>query len=560
MKEPVTAPNLQTEGVILPDFVTSAWNRDIVRPTLIAVMVTCIATVLITIVALVNPDGGVWTAVPILCFFFTLEGLYTSRWINHPDRLILDRTLITITELVMLTVLLRLMTWMLMGWPSVNTFLSFILQPTLAFENFFVIPLLFVLGARQMAFQVQSVFKKLAIHAEETRYYSLNKAQRARLSGDRPAVPNRTAFVNDYFRTWLWGGILLVIGSALTTLQLSELTVQRNPFQIARLGLEPQILISLLVYFIAGFWLLSQGKLEVMNARWMVDGIKKHATIEGSWRRHSFSSLFGIAFLASLLPIGSTVPLSHLVDLMLRGVSLIVGIILLLFNAFLALIFSSADTPIEEVPITPEPIPTLPPIVSTPIPNSPPSANTELLFGSFFWAALLTAVIFALLYFFRERKFTLNGQVLRQAWQQLVGWFQLLWQGVHQQVEIWQGNGRFPSPFRKKTPEQTTTDAWRFIRVNGLTPRQQIRYFYLSLVRRAEKKGVERSPHQTPLEFAQDLADSLPEEAELDVDDLTQAFLKARYSPKSIEAEEASTSKNKWKRLRSSLRKKRGKQ
>jgi hypothetical protein len=90
--------------------------------------------------------------------------------------------------------------------------------------------------------------------------------------------------------------------------------------------------------------------------------------------------------------------------------------------------------------------------------------------------------------------------------------------------------------------------------VNALSPRERIHYFYLSTVKRADQKGVTRLESETPLEFADDLKSNWPD-AEEEIDELTNAFLQARYSPADIEEDDVTPLKKQWKRLKTNLRK-----
>jgi hypothetical protein len=99
-----------------------------------------------------------------------------------------------------------------------------------------------------------------------------------------------------------------------------------------------------------------------------------------------------------------------------------------------------------------------------------------------------------------------------------------------------------------------TKKGWRFIRLGGLPPREQIRYFYLSTVRRAGERGVPRNSAETPLEFAEDLKDGWPE-VEEEVEELTDAFLKARYSDAPVVSEDVPEVKETWKDVRRQIRK-----
>jgi hypothetical protein len=51
----------------------------------------------------------------------------------------------------------------------------------------------------------------------------------------------------------------------------------------------------------------------------------------------------------------------------------------------------------------------------------------------------------------------------------------------------------------------------RYFRLGGATPREQVQYYYLSLLRRAGEYGFGRRPAQTPAEYTPTLAANLPE-------------------------------------------------
>ena len=64
-----------------------------------------------------------------------------------------------------------------------------------------------------------------------------------------------------------------------------------------------------------------------------------------------------------------------------------------------------------------------------------------------------------------------------------------------------------------------------------------MRAIYLLAVQRAGQEGVAREPVETPLEFVAELEEQWPE-AEEALEDLTAAFLKARYSDQPITADD----------------------
>ena len=104
-----------------------------------------------------------------------------------------------------------------------------------------------------------------------------------------------------------------------------------------------------------------------------------------------------------------------------------------------------------------------------------------------------------------------------------------------------------------KTP--TAKPPWRFVRLNALSPREKVRYFYLSTLKRAEKGGVPRQESETPSEFANDLRLNWPDTSP-EIEDLTEAFLVARYSRQPIAETDIPPIKAKWERLKSIIRRK----
>ena len=91
-----------------------------------------------------------------------------------------------------------------------------------------------------------------------------------------------------------------------------------------------------------------------------------------------------------------------------------------------------------------------------------------------------------------------------------------------------------------------------FVRLNALSPRERIRYFYLSTLRRAREQGIPRSPDQTPYEY-ENILDSTVPDAQAEVAALTEAFVEAHYSEHPVDAEQANDVQNHWQQLRRTL-------
>jgi hypothetical protein len=96
-------------------------------------------------------------------------------------------------------------------------------------------------------------------------------------------------------------------------------------------------------------------------------------------------------------------------------------------------------------------------------------------------------------------------------------------------------------------------EPFRFIRLGALAPRDQILYYYLSVLRRASQQGFPRWPAQTPDEYRATLDPKLPE-AQEEMSSLTQAFVEARYSLHAIQRERAIQVRASWEQVKAALR------
>ena len=99
------------------------------------------------------------------------------------------------------------------------------------------------------------------------------------------------------------------------------------------------------------------------------------------------------------------------------------------------------------------------------------------------------------------------------------------------------------------------TGTWSYLNLRRLPPRQKIRFYYLALVRRGGETGLSRAEWQTPREYAGTLETKLEAEDE-NVEEMTAAFMDARYSRHEVTGERAGLVQRTWERIRQALRRK----
>ncbi len=538
-------------------YATPTQTRHLTQPLFIALLVTALCAAPLTLIDITIPWLP-WMLLLGLIFLVALESVYTTFWLAHPDRRLLARTNYRLAELGVLLVITRLFAFVAggRGLPTLETFRLYLHEPLTFFsDGYFLLGALLVFVAWQLAIAHARIFQQLAISAEEAAFYSLPPHEQKRRIEDRPIRTRRADLMAAFFRRWVWGGVVMIVATAVTTIELTQLNTATNPLALARLGLRPSLVMALLLYFLAGLWLLSQARLQVMNARWLINHVDKEMLVEQRWQRSSLFLLLATALAAAFVPIGSTLPISRLLQIML-GIILYLGnllwyVVLLLLTMLLSWLRPAEPLPAwEDVTPIPAPLPTAVPHFS---PVSPPEPNqtAQLLLSSFYWTVLIFLAVSAFLFFLRERGVRLNSRTVRALWQRVREWAEQFWQSTRARGRalrraIRKGNGRLPLLMPVSAPRRPR------LRLGPLSPRDQVRACYLALVRRAAESGSPRQPHETPLEYLQTLAQAWPEQ-QAETRAITAAFIVARYTQHEISKARANQTKEAWKRLRAVL-------
>jgi hypothetical protein len=534
-------------------FLTAPWTRYVTQPFFISILITCLVTSVLVVIGSFS-DPIPWRALILLAFVVSLESIYTTFWLRDPDRRLLSSVAYRAAELVFIVLVTRIFTWAAAGnWPTGERLRDFQHSPIELFDPYFIVALLLMIFVWQQASIVADIFDQLAISEAEASFHALPYSARKALAEDRPARLFRAGLVREFFQRWIWGGVGLAIFTALGTLDLALLR-HGSLSNIVSLGLQPELLVALIAYFIVGFWLLSQARLAMLNARWLSEDIIKDEGLAVSWRRRSLAVLLGIALLAAFVPIGSTMPIGRILDVVVYAVVYAAGLIFylvtFLFITLLALFGRTpegVDTeqlpPLEEVALPPEPPP----------PPLPPSEATTLLLGMIFWSVMLTMTVVALAFYLRERGYTFNARLLRDLWHDFTSWLGQIALGFRLKVDDLWPSGKTGHKKETAVSIPVSIPWWRRIWPGRLAPRERVRYYYLALVRRASEQGVVRQQHETPLEYERPLHEAWPE-TDQEIEAMTQAFLHARYSRQPVDDEEAAGIETTWKALKPRLK------
>jgi len=521
----------------------------IAAPLMVATLVTALLlgpTVLLRVLA-PRPE---WRFLPPVVFLIALESVYTTRWLQHPDRRQLNGPLYRLAEITVIATVLRLLTWALAGGvPGWEEWRTYYLSPL----QFFDVVYAGYLAAGVLAWERGStfggLFNRLALSYAEIEFYSLSQKEQRERGDDRPLDRERPAIFDNLARNWLQGGFILAILAALTTIDLPTVVEADTVRNVSRLGLQPDMLLALLVYFLLGLWMLSYGRLIMMQARWAADGVQAGKDIGRRWLRASLALLLGAALVAAFLPIGSTFAISLVLSAIVQLALVFVQFFFLLFALIPVFLLSLLGLAVPEgEEAAPPPIAT----PQQPVAGPPLDETTALVLGGIFWFVVVAVAAVALFFFLSERGYPLQSTNVHSWWRRLIAWLRTLWQGASDRAVALRRAVRVRLPTRKQESEGGGLP-WRFIRVGSLPPRERVRYFYLSIVRRAGEKGVERMKSETPAEYAHDLKHEWPN-AEGEIEALTGAFLEARYSRRDFKEEEVNPVKRAWREVRATVR------
>ncbi len=312
-----------------------------------------------------------------------------------------------------------------------------------------------------------------------------------------------------------------------------------------------------MIYFIAGLSLLAITQFTLLRAGWLWDRMPVVHGLGQRWMLYMAIFLGVLIALSLALPTGYSVGLLGVIGYL---IALIAGLIQTLLFLLMQLIFVIGSLLASLFGTQPpeEPRPMAPPPIEPPqlVPAEPgaPDPLWEILKSLIFWAIFITIVLYSLAQLLQLRQDWLAK--LRQlpglarlfrGWRWL--WAQLRGAGrkLAAQVAETVRNLRAPTLARQgRAPSG-------FVNVRRMSPRQQVVFFYLALLRRGSQQGYGRPASQTPYEYAARLTGALPEVAD-DVSSMTAEFVEARYSAHEIATNRVSLVRRYWEHIKAALR------
>lgn len=504
------------------------WVDTVLRPVLVAAMLACLAAPAVELLEQLQPG---WNGSFLLGFSFlaNLEGILSERMLARRRISGWSYAASRAAEALVLLLLLKLASYLSLGWGQLEVDARrWVVAPKefVSPEDFFA-GLLFVMiwfisiSLSRLLNQLDVIEDKPPPDKNSTEYY---------LWLTQPTLFNdRHQALEQLGELFFLGGVLLLGGLAMLWF------VSRGPLPV----------ITSLVYFALGIILLSQAQFSVLQAGWQIQQIEVQPNIARRWLIWVAIFLAGVTLAVIILPVGYTVgPLRALLGVL----SLVVHILTLLLAVIAYLGAMLLSLIIPEVKVEP-PTVQLPPAAMGAGGSGGAQSWLQILLSALFWITILAIAGYAVIRFARERLG--SGEGVRSWWAGLLAWLR----GVALRWRTWRQEAQARLSQRLARRQGVLPQIGvpgRFLSLRRLSPRELVRYFYLSTLRRAARAGQPRRPAQTPYEYKAELDRTLPE-LEPDLAGLTSAFMTARYSPQPVQAEEAKTAKSLWQRIKEAL-------
>jgi len=517
------------------------WLDSLLRPALIVAMAVCINVVALVFVRTYLPWIGEAVRWLLLALGIAVAavGCATTTWLAHPGQRLRRTAGLRVAEVVLLVLTARLLVWAAQGsFPPLEALLY--RADEVFFDGVFVVTAIVLLLTWTAATDFTDDLNRLALQPDELHLARVSKRYR---DTTRPAQSDRGLLLRIFLGRWIaWGiGLILVAG----TLRLG---VTRPEFwTLAGQDVDLAAVTAIIIYFLAGLLLLSQGQLAALRARWTIDRVPNSPGILRNWPIYTGIMLAAIGLVAALLPLGDTFLISGVLTAMINGLFLLVSLIFQLVTGLLLLLLSLL--PFSQPPPADEPLPP-PPLPA----DAPPPSLVDIppwVGGVAFWTTILAILLAAAFFYFNDRQ---NDFVwLRRLWAMV----RARWDALAAAWRGWQPVRTLRSKASPAAAHTPGTSFWRRLWRDwrGLDPQQRVRYLYFQMLEAAAQRELPRRAEETPRRFAPRLADALepPAAEEEAIQALTAAFESVRYADADVEAAQVSRLQALWERLRTKL-------
>jgi hypothetical protein len=343
------------------------------------------------------------------------------------------------------------------------------------------------------------------------------------------------------------GGAVLMIFSGLARVSLMEILQTDRPPATG-------LVVNVLIYFLVGLALISQVRLELLAVRWQAQGVRTPANLTRRWVRYTLTFVGLAALLAFVLPTGYTLGtlgvlgglLAYVFGIFWIVAFLLISLMLLPLNLLASLLRGNAVPPTLPAQPPPPPPPNITDLAQHPL---PPWVNTVR--DIFVILVIIAFIAYLMWNYLRDRPELYSSLKALAPLRAL----RRLWAVLRHRVSGMMATAREAAAIvwlRDRLRRAAPGSAWGYFRLGAATPREQVMFYYLSLLRRASERGFGRRPPQSPRDYETVLKENLPDSAP-ELQALTAAFEETRYSAHPVSPEQAKETRAIWQRVRVAL-------
>ncbi|MCP4538302.1 MAG: DUF4129 domain-containing protein [Chloroflexi bacterium] len=505
----------------------SAWGENVFRPLAVGVMVGCIALSLADLVNLFFPAlnrillvGG--------CVLAAMEAHYSYRLIRSREMRGSDVMRFRVIEVAMIFILLKIGGYVgdrwidimadIRAWPYAP--LSIFLDPETS------VAFLLAFFSWLASIQTTKDLEQIGEPPEHTPLYVFPQERLA----------------NRFFV----GGVVLLIIAGIARLGIATLLDTSHPS-------VPGMVLNVLLYFLLGLTMLGQSHFTRLYRLWQGQKVQVAEDLASHWIRYSLIFIGLAALIAFLLPTSYTFSLLEVASTLIY----ILGYIVTMIGMFLSFLIGLFFLPFawlfgdESSPETMPQLPQLSPEIVPPATGSVAPNWWEILRSLVFWVAALGMVIYVIRSYLHDRPELLTALTAFKPVRLLRDFLTALWRRLTGLMEA--VSARLPRRLRRQVRPESPESPFNLFRLGAMSPRERILYYYLSILRRADRVGLSRRRAQTPNEYDAVLGPHL-DQAQREMTQLTQAFVEARYSRRTFDHEQDRRIRTRWQQVKSALR------
>jgi len=520
------------------------WSKialeELIRPLAIATMLTCIAISLSQLITSVAPE---WPGrfLSVLTFLVCLESIHAKRLLTRLEPDSGERWRFRFVEWIFILLMVRFGVYIKYGAAQLAADIArWSLDVGAFFDAGFIVNSVLMAIFWSLALALSSAMQELEASPTEKRPRVTDPRHYLYSTMPRHGRIDRRARLNRIAGIFTAGGIALLLLAGLAQVDVRDLVAFEHSYSSG-------VILNVFAYFLIGFLLIGQARYTILRAHWEIEGIPIMEGIGKRWVLLALSFLFLIGLVSAFLPVGYSVgivdALSTALQWTLYVLTQIAFALLFLISSLLALLIGFVTGTPSETPSSTRPMPK--PQVPSAAPGGP-APWWPLVRSLAFWTILIGIIGYSLFHFADYRWSILQRLSLSGFFRWLLGLWQNIRSGTKKATE---GIRRVIADRLSSREGRRRRRPWRYISLRGLPLRERIRYFYLSTLHRSEKQNLGRPPSATPQEYQSILSKEIPEMAE-EFDELTQAFIEARYSEHAITEERASNVKKAWRHIK----------